>query len=98
MLDIGKDMDKLTGHEKLFYHDQKSMRECRLSEDIDEEFEEGRQAVIAMELDSEQEENAEYSFMMGEGEDLNNTSYDEFNSSSVSYSNTSLNQSINYNK
>ena len=48
-----------------------------------------------MELDSEQEENAEYSFMMGEGEDLNNTSYDEFNSSSVSYSNTSLNQSIN---
>ena len=39
LLDIGKDMHDVTGREKTFYEDQKSARECRLSEKIDEEFE-----------------------------------------------------------
>ena len=39
LVDIGKDMDKLTGTEKVFYNDRLSTEECRLSNDIDEEYE-----------------------------------------------------------
>ena len=38
-LDIGKDTDKLTGREKVFYNDQLSTTQCRLSKVIDEEYE-----------------------------------------------------------
>ena len=46
MLDIGKNMDQVTGREKAFYEDQKSKRECRLSEEIDEEFKEEKQELL----------------------------------------------------
>ena len=39
LLDIGKDMDNITGREKVFYQDQLRERECRLSEEIDDEYE-----------------------------------------------------------
>ena len=39
LLDVGKDMDKLTGREIVFYDDQLSTRECRLSENMKEEYE-----------------------------------------------------------
>ena len=39
LLDIGKDMDNITGREKIFYQDQLRERECRLSEEIDDEYE-----------------------------------------------------------
>ena len=52
LLDIGQNMHNLTGREKLFYEDQCSVRECRLSEEIDLEFEEEKQQRI---IEKEQE-------------------------------------------
>ena len=37
-VDIGKGINLLTGNEKAFYEDQRHARECRLSEEIDEEY------------------------------------------------------------
>ena len=45
-------MHNLTGREKLFYEDQCSVRECRLNEEIDLEFEEEKQQKI---IEKEQE-------------------------------------------
>ena len=42
LLDIGRNMDDLSGDEKKFYIDQKSTRECRISEEIDEVYENER--------------------------------------------------------
>ena len=39
LLDIGKNMDMVKGREKIFYEDQKLQRECRLSEEINTEYE-----------------------------------------------------------
>ena len=49
MLDIEKNMDQVTGRKKAFYEDQKSKRECRLSEEIDEELEEEKQELMKKE-------------------------------------------------
>ena len=38
LLDIGRNMDTLEGNELIFYNDQKEKRDCRLSEEIDEEW------------------------------------------------------------
>ena len=35
LLDIGKDMDKTIGNEKIFYEDQNGPRKCHISEEID---------------------------------------------------------------
>ena len=40
-------MEKLTGHDKIFYDDQRTTRKCRISEEIDQEYEESR--LLAME-------------------------------------------------
>ena len=37
--DIGHNMEKLDGREKLFYEDQKGQRQGRLSEEIDIDYE-----------------------------------------------------------
>ena len=42
LVDIGKDMGKVTGKEKIFYEDQKSPRECHISEEIDLEYPESK--------------------------------------------------------
>ena len=42
-LDIGKDMDKVTVNEKIFYEDQNSPRECHISEEIDLEYAEAKE-------------------------------------------------------
>ena len=39
LLDIGRNMEKLDGWEKLFYEDQKGQRQGRLSKVIDTEYE-----------------------------------------------------------
>ena len=39
LLDIGRNMEKLDGREKLFYEDQKGLRQGCLSEEIDIEYE-----------------------------------------------------------
>ena len=52
LLDIGQNIYNLTGREKLFYEDQCSISKCRLSEEIDLEFEEEKQQRI---IEKEQE-------------------------------------------
>ena len=39
LLDIGQNVEKLDGREKLFYEDQKGQRQGRLSEEIDIDYE-----------------------------------------------------------
>ena len=39
LLDIGQNMEKLDGQEKMFYEDKKGQRQGRLSEEIDTEYE-----------------------------------------------------------
>ena len=48
-------MDQVTGREKAFYEDQKSKRECQLSEEIDEEFEEEKQELLETDEEFEEE-------------------------------------------
>ena len=62
-MDIGKNMDQVTGKEKAFYEGQKSKTECRLSEEIDEEFEEEKQELLEKEK-KEKQLSQEISFMM----------------------------------
>ena len=49
-MDIDRNMERITGHEKLFYIDQKTTRNCQLSEEIDEDFESECQALLHLEL------------------------------------------------
>ena len=56
-------MDQVTGKEKAFYEGQKSKTECRLSEEIDEEFEEEKQELLEKEK-KEKQLSQEISFMM----------------------------------
>ena len=55
LLDIGQNMDQITGREKAFYKDQKSKRECRLSEEIDEEPEEEKEELLEKEKEKEEQ-------------------------------------------
>ena len=57
-------MDQVTGGEKVFYEDQKSKRECQLSEEIDEEFEEEKQELLEKEKENEEQLSQEISFIM----------------------------------
>lgn len=45
-LHIEKNVNLIIGREKDFYEDQKGMRECHLSKEPDDEFEQERQANI----------------------------------------------------
>ena len=54
-MDIGRNMQSTTGHEKLFYIDQKATRNCRLSEQIHGNFESERQALLDVELQQQQQ-------------------------------------------
>ena len=49
LFDIGKDMETIKGAEKAYYDDQKTNRIFRLSEEIDEEFEEEVQMNLSIE-------------------------------------------------
>ena len=46
LFDIIKDKEKLTGAEKVFYHDQDTARKCTLSEEIDNEWLQEQVAII----------------------------------------------------
>ena len=61
-------MASTTGHEKSFYIDQKTARNCRLSEEIDEDFESECQALLDIELQQQQHVEREYDFIMMEEE------------------------------
>ena len=54
LFDIGKDMDELTGVEKIFYLDQQTERRYRISEEIDLEYEMERKQKEAERLQESQ--------------------------------------------
>ena len=70
LLDIGRNMASTTGHEKSFYIDQKTARNCRLSEEIDEDFESECQALLDIQLQQRQQVEREYDFIVIEEEPL----------------------------
>ena len=63
LLDIGKDMDTLKGREEIFYKDQLNERECRLSEEIDTEYEEEKENQLKEQEENEALEEQEMSFI-----------------------------------
>ena len=54
-LDIGRNMDQMTGSEKMFYKDQQSSGECCLSEEVDKEFKKEKQAQFEEEMEVEEQ-------------------------------------------
>ena len=64
LLDIGKEMAEVTGHEKVFYLDQQSTRVYRLSEEIDEGYKQIQQAVCETVEQLNQQHEDEYNFIM----------------------------------
>ena len=92
-------MEKLSGHEKVFYFDQQTTRECWPSEEIDLEFGKQQQSVQENKLKEKQQEQSEHDFIMqdDEQEEQEETPFDnkatEFLNSSVNTSNISTNRS-----
>ena len=90
---------KLTGHEKVFYFDQQTTRECRLSEEIGLKYEKQQQSIQENKLKGKQQEQSEHDFIMqdDEQEEQEETPSDneatEFLNSSVNTSNISINRS-----
>ena len=74
LLDIGKDMDKLTGREKVFQDDELSTRDCRLSEDIDDENEMEVQTkrIAAAEAQTRKDNEVFYAFESETDEEFSN--------------------------
>ena len=64
LFDIGKNIDQVTGREKAFYEDQKPQRECWLTKEIDEEFEEEKQELLEKEEEKEEQLSQEILFIM----------------------------------
>ena len=87
-------MESTTGHEKLFYIDQKTTRICHLNKEIDEDFKSECQALLDIELQQQQQVEREYDFIMMEEEPpaASKTSED-FDISLNSSLNVSLNRS-----
>lgn len=88
LLDIGKDMDLLTGDEKSYYEDQKSNRKMYLSEEIDTEYEEMKEKEAAQRQNVLENELEEQEFM----EDLD---HNEGEISSMEETSTMPMQSLN---
>ena len=93
-MDIGRNMESTTGHEKLFHIDQKTTQNSHLSEEIDEDFKSERQTLLDIELQQQQQIEREYNFIMMEEEPppASKTSEDLVTSLNSSL-NVSLNQS-----
>ena len=87
ILDIGKGMEGLKGDELEFYIDQKTTRKGRISEEINIEYEEEREAAVIEEARQQEIERAEMDYYM-QLEDVEETD-------STIGSTSSLNQSLN---
>lgn len=84
-------MDKVTGDELLFYIDQKSARECRISEEVDKEYEKEQEAAIKQRIEEEERNQIEESYINDIDEepiDILNSTFDD-----GILNNTSLNRS-----
>ena len=87
LFDIGVDMESLSGDEKLFYEDQKNGRIGKLSDEIDEEYEQDQQERKRQKIEAEMVAAAEEAFINVDDEDT-----DE-DTSFLNHSNFSLNRS-----
>lgn len=67
LFDIEKEMNLLTGWEEEFYQDQKTQRECQLSEEIDEELELEQQTMLPNEREKEGQLLKEQIFIIRKG-------------------------------
>ena len=65
LLGIEKDMDKVTGNEKIFYEDQKGPRACCYSEEIDLEYAEAKELEETAQKDMLKHEAKEEQFILG---------------------------------
>ena len=78
LLDIGQEMDGLTGNEKSFYEDQKGVRIFRLSEEIDSEYVAEREQEELIRLEEAQVQEGEESYIWGDDiEEQQQCSYNE---------------------
>ena len=68
LFDIGKEMEKLVGREKEFYIDQLTTRECRISEEIDEEYVREQQIIYEDIAEQQRVPQAEVEFIMDDDE------------------------------
>ena len=95
LLDIGRNMEKLDGREKLFYEDQKGQRQGCLSKEIDIEYElvketNERELLEMNEMLQKAEQHARC-----EDLDVSFECSDIINSTTISNSNSTINQSVN---
>ena len=81
LLDIGKDMDKVIGNEKIFYEDQNGPRKCRISEEIDLEYAEANELEETERKEMLEHQAKEEQFIFGDTEEtlLQNNSFDKTN-------------------
>ena len=86
LLDIGKDMDKVIGNEKIFYEDQNGRRKCRISEEIDLEYAEAKELQETERNEILECQTKEKQFILGDTEEtlFQNNSLDETNQLDVS--------------
>ena len=91
--DIGADMNKLKGHEEIFYDDQKGARKCRISQEIDIEYVMEQERIQSNETIERERQQLEEDFIMDVVNDEADAR-DELNSTSNdNYDNQSLNRS-----
>ena len=86
LLDIGKNMDKVTCNEKIFYEDQNGLRKCRISEEIDLEYAEAKELEETEPKEMLGRQAKEEQFILGDTEEtlLQNNSFDKTNQLDVS--------------
>ena len=86
-------MNLVSGHKLQFYHDQCSARECHLSEEIDNEYEQEQERKCLELAKNTSREKEEHEFVMGETE-VEEMSYGDFmNSTRVNDSLAGINSS-----
>ena len=70
LLDVGKDMEKVTGNGKIFYKDQKGPKECRISEEIDLEYAEAKELEETERKEMLERQTKEDQFILGDTEKI----------------------------
>ena len=68
LLDVGKDMEKVTGNGKIFYKDQNGPKECRISEEINLEYAEAKELEETERKEMLERQTKEDQFILGDTE------------------------------
>ena len=86
LLDIGKNMNKVTGNEKIFYEDQNGPGKSHICEEIDLEYAEAKELKKTEWEEMLDHQAKEEQFILGDTEEtlLQNNSFDEMNKLDVS--------------